>query len=38
MSAVEIEEAVTNLARQPFDPDEFPFIFLEAYGNKAITM
>jgi hypothetical protein len=37
MSAVEIEEAVTELFGQPFDPDEFPFAFLEAYGNKSTT-
>ena len=38
MNAVEIEEAISGLARQPFDPVEFPFAFLEAFGNKAITI
>jgi hypothetical protein len=31
MNAVEIEEAVSNLAARPFDPVEFPFSFLEAF-------
>ena len=34
MNAVEIEEAVSLLAEAPFDPDEFPFAFLEAFGTK----
>ena len=38
MNAVEIEEAITNLADQPFDPEGFPFAFLEAFGNKATTI
>jgi len=38
MNAVEIEEAVSNLAEQPFDAQEFPFSFLEAFGNKATTI
>nr|WP_082356147.1 type IIL restriction-modification enzyme MmeI [Novosphingobium sp. AAP83] len=38
MNAVEIEEAVSNLAEQPFDVQEFPFAFLEAFGNKATTI
>jgi hypothetical protein len=38
MNAVEIEEAVSNLAGAPFDPAEFPFVFLEAFGNKATTI
>ena len=38
MNAVEIEEAVSALADQPFDPDEFPYAFLEAFGNKATTI
>ena len=38
MSAVEIEEAVSDLAQQPFDAVAFPFVFLEAYGNKASTI
>lgn len=38
MNAVEIEEAVSALAEQPFDGLEFPFAFLEAFGNKATTI
>ena len=38
MNAVEIEDAVSNLAEQPFDAREFPFAFLEAFGNKATTI
>ena len=38
MNAVEIEEAVSALAEQPFDSAEFPFAFLEAFGNKATTI
>lgn len=38
MNAVEIEEQVSALAEQPFDPEEFPFSFLEAFGNKATTI
>jgi hypothetical protein len=38
MNAVEIEEAVSNLAETPFDASEFPFAFLEAFGNKATTI
>ena len=26
------------LAEQPFDPDGFPFAFLEAFGNKETTL
>ena len=38
MNAVEIEEAVTALAEQPFDPAEFPYAFLQAFGNKETTI
>ena len=38
MNAVEIEEAVSRLAEAPFDPKEFPFAFLEAFGNKPTTL
>jgi hypothetical protein len=38
MNAVEIEEAVSRLAGVPFDPEEFPFAFLEAFGNKQTTL
>ena len=38
MNAVEIEAAISALAEQPFDGAEFPFAFLEAFGNKATTI
>ncbi|MGH7046812.1 MAG: DNA methyltransferase [Stellaceae bacterium] len=38
MNAVEIEEAISALAERPFDAGEFPFAFLEAFGNKATTI
>ena len=38
MNAVEIEEAVSVLAGEPFDPDEFPLAFLAAFGNKPTTI
>jgi hypothetical protein len=37
MNPVEIEEAVTQLASEPFDRAEFPFQFLTAFGNKKTT-
>jgi hypothetical protein len=38
MNAVEIEEAISALAEQPFDAEEFPFAFLQAFGNKETTI
>ena len=38
MNAVEIEEAVSRLAEAPFDPANFPYAFLEAFGNKETTL
>jgi hypothetical protein len=38
MNAVEIEEAISALAERPFDPEEFPFAFLQAFGNKETTI
>src|SRR6201984_1383664 len=38
MNAVEIEEAISALAGQPFDLAEFPFAFLQAFGNKETTL
>ncbi len=38
MNAVEIEEAISGLAEQPFDAGEFPFAFLQAFGNKETTL
>lgn len=34
MNAVEIEQAITELADQSFDPAEFPFAFLECFDNS----
>jgi hypothetical protein len=34
MNAVEIEQAISELAEKPFDRQEFPFQFLEAFGTK----
>lgn len=38
MNAVEIEEAISKLAEQPFDAETFPFDFLRAFGNKEVTV
>src|SRR5687768_14907246 len=38
MNAVEIEEAISALAEQPFAAPEFPFAFLQAFGNKETTL
>jgi N-6 DNA Methylase len=38
MNAVEIEQAISELALQPFDAAEFPFTFLAAFGNKDTTL
>lgn len=38
MNAVEIEEAVSDLAAAPFDAGEFPFAFLAAFGNRPVTI
>jgi hypothetical protein len=38
MNAVEIEQAVSELAEQPFDAAEFPYAFLLAFGNKETTI
>jgi len=38
LNAVEIEEAISQLAEQEFDYEEFPFLFLEAFGNKKTTI
>jgi len=38
MNAIEIEAAVSGLARQPFDPAEFAFAFLAAFDNKETTL
>jgi hypothetical protein len=38
LNAVEIEQAITNLAEEPFEPATFPYAFLEAFGNKETTI
>ena len=38
MNAVEIEEAVAELARQSFDGDDFPFAFLRAFGRRDVEL
>lgn len=38
MNPVEIEQAISALAEQPFDPAEFPYLFLQAFGNKETTL
>lgn len=38
MNAVEIEEAVSALVEQPFNSEEFPYLFLSAFGNKDTTI
>jgi hypothetical protein len=38
MNAVEIEQAITDLADRPFDAANFAYAFLEAFGNKETTI
>ena len=38
MNPVEIGDAISDLAQQPFDAAEFPFQFLEAFGNKKTAI
>jgi hypothetical protein len=38
MNAVEIEQAISALAERPFEAAEFPYAFLEAFGNKETTI
>jgi hypothetical protein len=38
MNAVEIEEAVSELVAEPFDPAEFAFQFIIAFGAKKTTV
>lgn len=35
MNAVEIEQAIDELANQPYDATEFPYAFLECFDNSA---
>jgi hypothetical protein len=38
LNAVEIEEAVSKLVEEAFNATEFPYAFLEAFGNKTATL
>ena len=38
MNAVEIEQAISVIAEQPLDAGEFPYLFLQAFGNKETTI
>ncbi len=38
MNAVEIEAALSDLAIEPFDAQEFPYQFLAAFGNKEVAL
>lgn len=38
MNAVEIEQAISDLSEAPFDSTEFPYAFLQAFGNKETTL
>ena len=38
VNAVEIEEAISQLAEQEFDSEAFSYAFLEAFGNKPTTI
>ena len=38
MNAVEIAEAVSELVLKSFDENEFPYLFLEAFGNPSTTI
>lgn len=38
MNPVEIEQAISELVQRPFDGEEFPYAFLEAFGNNETTI
>ncbi len=38
MNAVEIEAAITELSLETFDPQEFPYAFLAAFGHKETAL
>ena len=38
MNPVEIEQAISAFAEEPFDVSEFPYLFLQAFGNPETTI
>jgi hypothetical protein len=38
LNAVEIEQAISELAERPFEAGNFAYAFLEAFGNKETTI
>jgi hypothetical protein len=38
MNAVEIDAAISDLASDPFNAEEFPYAFLAAFGNKDTAL
>ena len=38
MNAVEIEQAISDLFAERLDQVEFPYAFLQAFGNKETTL
>jgi len=38
LNAIEIEEAISDLAELAFDRAGFPYAFLEVFGNKSTTI
>jgi hypothetical protein len=38
MNAVEIDQAIQDLIQKPFIAADFPYAFLEAFGNKSTTI
>ena len=38
MNAIEIEEAISKLAEQPFDSNEFPYTFLKCFGKEDASI
>jgi hypothetical protein len=38
VNSIEIEQAISDLADQPFEVLEFPYAFLRAFGNKETTL
>ena len=38
MNAVEIEQAISELAQAPYDRAEFPYLFLASFGEKVTSL